>query len=94
MYRDIQKILNDAVENEDIGAHGAFWRRLSRDEFVDHPVSGCLLIHKWDGAMSNLVMILRGPTKCGPQMPAGGFPPVSEENIQTISDWIDNEAPE
>jgi hypothetical protein len=101
-YPDIQRILNEAVENENIGMHGAFWRTLNRDGFVAHVVFGCPLIFKdpqsgmFVGKDSNLVNILRGPINCGGneqfQMPVA-FPPVPEDKVQTIEDWIDAQCP-
>jgi hypothetical protein len=100
-FPDIQKILDDAVNNEDIGRHGPFWRDTSRDEFVVKVVFGCPIIHTEDGKFvgpkSQLVTVLRaGITDCNqkprPQMPFG-FDPLSEEKIQTISDWIDAQCP-
>lgn len=100
-FTDIQGILDEAVGHEDIGEHGPFWRGVTRDEFVATEVFGCPVIHKEDGQFvgpqSPLVRILRGPIECGgggfPQMPAGFFPPLAEEKVQTISDWIDAQCP-
>jgi len=100
-FPDIQKILDDAVENEDIGRHGPFWRNVTRDEFVARIVFECPILHtengKFVGSKSQLVTILRGAiTDCKgkpkPQMPRN-FPAVSAEKIQTISDWIDAQCP-
>lgn len=100
-FPDIQKILDDAVEGQDIVAHGPFWRNVTRDEFVVKKVFGCSIIftenNKFVGAQSPLVQILKGPIECPagkprPQMPRG-FPAVPPEKIQTISDWIDAQCP-
>ena len=100
-FPDIQKILDDAVNNGDIGRHGPFWRNTTRDEFVAKNVFGCPIIHtengKFVGSKSQLVKILRGPIvdcnqKARPQMPFG-FDPVLDEKIQIISDWIDAQCP-
>ena len=100
-FPDIQKILDDAVENEDIGRHGPFWRNVTRDEFVAKIVFGCPILHTENGmfvgAQSQLVKILRAAiTDCNqkprPQMPVG-FPVVPSEKIQIISDWIDAQCP-
>jgi hypothetical protein len=100
-FPDIQKILDDAVENEDIGRHGPFWRNVTRDEFVTKIVFGCPILHTENGlfvgAQSQLVKILRAAiTDCNqkprPQMPVG-FPAVPAEKIQIISDWIDAQCP-
>ena len=102
-YSDIQNILEEAIQNSpSIGAHGTFWRNISRDEFVSKKVFGCQIIVRhgetFVGAESPLVKILRAPIVCEendfPQMPAGGFDPLPEVKIQTISDWIDAQCPE
>ena len=100
-FPDIQKILDDAVENEDIGRHGPFWRDVTRDEFVVKKVFGCPILHTEDGEFvgprSQLVTVLRSAiTDCNqnsrPQMPFG-FPALPAEKIQIISDWIDAQCP-
>ncbi|MEO6589725.1 MAG: hypothetical protein ABIP06_10505 [Pyrinomonadaceae bacterium] len=102
-FTDIKTILDNAVNNaSSIGVHGAFWRNVSRNQFVEMDIFGCQIIASdvngnFTGAESPLVKILRGDINCGgndfPQMPFG-FKPVSEENIQLISDWIDAQCPE
>jgi len=100
-FKDIQKILDDAIDNASaIGAHGTFWRDVTRDQFVGLNIFGCPIIYSqggmFNGPLSPLVKILRGPTNCQgldfPQMPFG-FNPVSKEKVQTISDWIDAQCP-
>lgn len=101
-YANIQRILDEAVEGHEIGAHGPFWRDLTRDQFVEKKVFGCQIIFsengRFDGPRSPLVNILRGPLECPvdrerPQMPVG-FLPVPPERVQIISDWIDAQCPE
>src|SRR5215210_956849 len=96
-FADIQKILDDAVQNEDIGSHGPFWRGISRDQFVVKKVFGCQIIltedGKFVGPKSPLVRILQASIECPvgrtrPQMPFG-FPALPGDKIQVISDWID-----
>ena len=100
-YPDIQRILDEAVNGEVIGAHGPFWRTLTRDQFVETRVFGCPIIFSengtFNGPRSPLVQILQGPIECPvdrerPQMPAG-FPPVAPEKVKTISDWIEAQCP-
>jgi hypothetical protein len=100
-FADIQQILDDAVENEDIGRHGAFWRNVTRDEFVAKVIFGCPILHtengKFVGSKSQLVTVLRGPINdCNqtprPRMPFG-FGAVPAAKIQIISDWIDAQCP-
>jgi hypothetical protein len=101
-FADVQKILDDVVESGPVGPpHGAFWRGISRDDFVSKKVLGCPIIHSENGTFvgtkSLLVLILKGSTpdcnqKQRPQMPFG-FDPLTTLNIQTISDWIDAQCP-
>jgi hypothetical protein len=100
-FPDIQRILDEAVEGQDIGAHGPFWRDVTRDEFVSKRVFGCQIIFSENGTFagprSPLVQILLNPIECPadrerPQMPVG-FPAVPPEKVQTISDWIDAQCP-
>lgn len=100
-YPDIQRILDEAIDGQDIGAHRAFWRQLTRDQFVAHRVFSCPIIFNdngtFAGPQSPLVQILRGSIECPaererPQMPVG-FPPLAPEKVQIISDWIDAQCP-
>ncbi len=102
-FKDIQDILNNAVQNhEAIGAHGKFWEvwednPMTRDNFVKLSIWGCKIIddETWNGPESHLVKILKEPNVCeNPQMPQGGFPFLSASTVQIISDWISNGAPE
>ena len=102
-YSDIQNILDRAVNHADIGAHGPFWRILTRDEFVAFRVFGQvpILAHNTDGGFdpneSNLVKALEGRNPFGRdtatpaakyrRMPAGR-PAVPQQDIQIIRDWI------
>lgn len=87
----IQIFLDEAVEGDDIGGHGPFWRGLSRDEFVAFQVFGFVpLVAPGDPAGSNLVKALRGVDF--PRMPFG-YPPLPEERIQFIEQWIRDGCP-
>jgi hypothetical protein len=89
----------------DIGAHGPFWRGVTRDEFVDLEVFGQKLLVVGDSAHSNLVLALKGEVPFGadldgatenaifPRMPAG-LDPVPPESIHEIEQWIDAGCPE
>jgi hypothetical protein len=103
-FARIQQILNEAVNNEDIGAHGPFWRNLSRDQFVAKSIFGRKLIATrpdgtFDPDESNLVKALEGRAPFGANLtppPAGaifnrmpdGFPPVAADRIAEIRAWI------
>jgi hypothetical protein len=98
-FADIQQILDHAIGSADIGAHGAFWRGITRDDFIVKKVFGRTLIIVGSSAESNLVKALRGEAPFGKdigtadatvrRMPAG-MPALSPEDIQTIADWIDH----
>jgi photosystem II stability/assembly factor-like uncharacterized protein len=87
----IKIFLDEGIEGNDIGAHGAFWRGLSRDDFVAYKVFGFVdLVSVGDGSGSNLVKALRGE---GFQQMPRGFPPLPAERIAFIEAWIDDGAP-
>jgi hypothetical protein len=95
-YQRIQQILDQAVNGDVIGAHGAFWRTLDRDGFVNKSVYGVPIISKkasgeFDADLSNLVLALQGkPPFDGstyPQMPFG-YPAVPAAQIDEIRNWI------
>ncbi len=65
-YARIKQILDDAVQGQNIGKHGPFWRTLTRDQFVAHSVFGRKVIAvkpngSFDADESNLVKARRGP---------------------------------
>jgi hypothetical protein len=105
--RGVVAILDDSIggPGSDIGVHGAFWRDVTRDEFVDLKVRGRQLLVVGDGAHSNLVLALKGEAPFGadlpdapedailPRMPAG-FDPVPPEAISDIESWIDDGCPD
>lgn len=80
-----------------VGVHGAFWRGISRDDFVEKKVLGKRLVVPGVLAESNLVLALRGEAPFDGtafnQMPSGGRPPVSEADIVAIEQWIEGGCP-
>ena len=102
VYADVQRLLDDAVGDAELPTHQAFWRTQTRDEFVAHKVRNCPLLFtdaegRYVGSQSPLIQILRGPIRCPaarprPQMPVG-LAPMSDANVQIISDWIDDQCP-
>jgi len=87
----IEIFLDEAVEGNEIGAHGAFWRGLSREEFVSYKVFGLVqLVQPGDAVNSNLVKALRGSGF--PRMPVG-YPALPENRIQFIEQWIRDGCP-
>lgn len=109
-YARVQQILDESVNGESFGAHGAFWRSISRDEFVAKKIFGRSLIQSltattFDTDESNLIKALEGRSPFGKNMspaPAGaifnrmpdGYPPLPQEKIDEIRRWIAAGCPE
>lgn len=99
-FDDVKKILEDAVNGDDIGEHGNFWRT-TLDKFKTlvlfqgTPREMKVLV-VGDGPGSNLIKALRGqPPFDGtyaPQMPEG-YPPVPADKIDQIEQWINAGCP-
>ena len=102
-FEKVKDILDRAVAGHTVHAHGAFWRGLTRDEFVAKKVFGRALLASGNAAESNLVRALRGQPPFGndtgnldtdfPRMPAR-LPPVAEPDIIFIETWINDGCPE
>lgn len=102
-FAEIQKLLDDAIGNAEIGEHGAFWRGITRDQFVAKRVFGRTVVIPGDGDGSNLVKAFRGEAPFGSDIGTPGgtikrmpsrMKPVSPEDIARIVDWIDNGCPD
>ncbi|HEV7402535.1 MAG TPA: YCF48-related protein [Chthoniobacteraceae bacterium] len=106
-YEHVIEILDQAIggPQSQIGVHGAFWRGLTRDQFVVKVVRGLPLLTLADGAGSNLVKALKGEAPFGADLPTpppgarfsqmpAGFPPVAGPDIAFIQQWIDDSCPE
>ena len=105
-FDDVVEILDKSVGGADaaVVSHGAFWRGVTRDRFVEMKVGGRKLIVLGDGASSNLVLSLKGEAPFGsdldvppdgavaPRMPAFGDP-VPTESIAAIEQWINDGCP-
>lgn len=103
-YARIRQILDEAVNGENFGAHGPFWRSLTRDQFVAKSIFGRALLQQnpdgtFDPQESNLVKALEGRAPFGKDLtprPAGaifnrmpdGFPAVPQTKIDEIRTWI------
>jgi hypothetical protein len=94
-FQDVQAILQNAVNGDDIGEHGNFWQT-TLDKFKTLVLFPGTRREKQvlvvgDGPNSNLIKALRGqPPFDGtyaPRMP-DGYPPVPDDKIDQISDWI------
>jgi photosystem II stability/assembly factor-like uncharacterized protein len=105
-FEQVCGILDAAVGGPGAGVafHGAFWRDVTRDEFVELSIFGRKLLVIGDAAASNLVRALRGQAPFGddlPEPPAGaqlnrmpsGLDPVPEESIAVIESWIADGCP-
>ena len=107
-FTEVKTILEEAVSNTDIGAHGNFWRGQTRDQFIGLKVLGRpLLLRRADGTFdendSNLVKALEGRNPFGRdigtagavfrRMPAG-LNPVAPEKIEVIRQWIRDGCPD
>jgi hypothetical protein len=104
-YQEIINILDQAVGGSaaSVGAHGAFWRGKTRDQFVAANVFGQKLLVLGDGAASTLVKALSAQAPFGSdagtpgatfrRMPAGR-PRVPKNKIAVIKKWIDDNCPE
>ena len=91
-FQKVIQILDAAVggPTAPVGFHGAFWRGVSRNDFVTTKIFGLELIAIGNGAGSNLVKALKGETPFGAdtgnpeasfnRMPSG-MAPVSSGDI-------------
>ena len=100
-FQRVIEILDRAVggPNASVGFHGAFWRNITRNDFVAKKVFGLQLITVGDGAGSNLVKALKGQPPFGAdladaptdatfsRMPAG-LDPVPPSVIAFLETWI------
>lgn len=105
-FHDIVAILDKAVggPDADVASHGAFWRGVTRDRFVEMKVGGRKLVTPGDGANSHLVLSLKGEAPFGsdlgnpptgavtPRMPAY-LDPMPAEDISAIEQWINSGCP-
>ena len=108
-YADIVAMLDAAVGTHTVGAHGPFWRTLSRDQFVVFQAFGSIPLLATDAAgnfdpeQSNFIKALQGKDPFGrdlgvpnarfPRMPAR-LPAMSDPDIEIIKNWISANCPE
>ena len=106
-YTRVLAILDASVggPTAPVGAHGAFWRGLSRNQFVAKKVFGLPLIVVGDPGASNLVKALAGEVPFGADLPnapkdasynrmPSGRPPVAPDDLAFIKQWIADGCPE
>jgi photosystem II stability/assembly factor-like uncharacterized protein len=105
-FQRVIDILDTAIGGPtvNIAVHRAFWRGLTRDEFVSKKVFGLDLVQLGQGADSNLVKALRGVAPFGSDLPVpptdarfsrmpAGRPPVPDPDIAVIEQWINDGCP-
>src|SRR5262249_22631878 len=104
-YTDVQRLLDAVIggASVQIGAHHAFWRALTRDQFIVKKVFGTPVVSPGDAGNSNLIKALRGEAPFGsdigtpgattPRMPAR-MDPMAAADIARIASWIDDGCPE
>lgn len=106
-FQQVREVLDAAIGGPDvsIAVHGAFWRGVTRDQFVALRVFGEDVVLPGQGAQSQLVRALKGEPPFGadlPDPPVGavfnrmpsGRPPVPAPAIALIEQWIDAGCPE
>lgn len=102
-FERVIQILDESIGGPtvNIAVHGAFWRGVTRDQFVAKKVQGLDLLVLGNGAASNLVKALKGESPFGQDLdnpPPGarfdrmpsGLDSVSPLNIAFIQKWIDD----
>jgi len=102
-FREVVDLLDAAVDGPEttVGPpHHAFWRGVTRDQFVAIKLLGQPILVLGDGANSNLIRSLKGVPPFGdgpgaefPRMPVG-FDPMPDESIRSIELWIDAGCPD
>lgn len=93
-FQKVVHILEEAVRGFSIGRHGNFWDGLTREQFVGDSVGtvGRLVSEDFDPDTSRLVQQIE---KTIPKVRMPRFrPPILEERIGYIRDWIQAEAPD
>jgi len=106
-FSRVRAILDEAIGGPqvNIAVHGAFWRGVTRDEFVAKRVLGETLVTVGDGAGSNLVRALKGESPFGADLPdppadaifsrmPAGRPPVPPATVAVVEQWIDAGCPD
>ncbi|MEK6233227.1 MAG: hypothetical protein N2C14_00795, partial [Planctomycetales bacterium] len=91
-FSQVKVFLDESINGQAIGAHGAFWRGKTRNEFVAFKVFGVIsVVTVGDGANSNLIKRLRGDGVS--RMPPSPFDAMPSSRIDFIEQWIEDGAP-
>lgn len=99
-FKEVIEILDRSVGGPDapVGAHGASWRGKTRDQFLELSIFGRKLIKLGDPENSNLILALKGEAPFDgssfKRMPSGGRPPVPDQEIELLANWIRQGCPE
>jgi photosystem II stability/assembly factor-like uncharacterized protein len=106
-FERVIQILDASVGGPEVSVsfHGAFWRGITRDQFISKKVFGLEIISVGQGAASNLVKALKGEAPFGADLPSppldatfsrmpAGLAPVPPHEIAFIERWIDEGCPE
>jgi photosystem II stability/assembly factor-like uncharacterized protein len=102
-YDHVIELLDLAIggPRANIGAHGPFWRGLTRGAFVAKKVFSYPIVTIGSSANSNLIKALKGLAPFGSDLPSpppgakfprmpDGLPPMPDPDIAFISKWIDD----
>ncbi|MCE7066663.1 hypothetical protein [Dyadobacter sp. CY326] len=103
-FRNVQNALDRILGGGAMPNHGAFWRDIDRDKFVELTVYGLKLVVIGQPAESNLIKSLRALAPFGsdatPPTPGSYFPrmpknrpPATEEDLILIESWIEEGCP-
>ena len=104
-YAEVQQLLDSAIGGAEveIRAHHAFWRTLTRDQFITKEVFGNLVVSPGNANGSNLIKALRGEAPFGSDIGTPGatmrrmparMNPMPAEDVARIAGWIDEGCPE
>jgi hypothetical protein len=104
-YAEVQQMLDRTIGGAevDIRAHHAFWRTLTRDQFIIKVIFEKLVVSPGDANGSNLIKALRGEAPFGSDIGTPGatmrrmparMNPMAAEDIARIARWIDEGCPE
>jgi hypothetical protein len=102
-FDQVVQYLESSVGGVDIGAHGNFWRGLTKQQFTKYIVSvnvNIPLLKVGDGAGSNLIKALQGDLPFGKNIGVAGaafnqmpdttqYPAMPPAQIAFIKNWID-----
>jgi hypothetical protein len=106
-FEQVVLYLENSVGGNDLGAHGNFWRGLTKEQFTKYIVSvnvSVPLLTVGNGAGSNLIKALKGELPFGKNIGVAGaafnqmpdteqYPPMPSDQIDFIRKWVDDGCP-